>query len=72
MGHALMVWKRIPTNPPTENASGVRVLPDRTHIEHPEVLAVTVLEKLLSVFPSVSVQAFYTCRGIAHDDNMVR
>jgi hypothetical protein len=67
-----MVWKRIPTNPPTENTGGVRVLPNRAHIEHPEVLSVAVFEELLGVFSAVSVEAFDACSGIAHYDYMVR
>jgi hypothetical protein len=57
---SLMIWKWISTNPSVEHIGLVRVLLDRTEIEHPKVLSVSVLEKLDGILPAIAVQTFNT------------
>lgn len=66
-----MIRKRVPTDPPIEHARIIRVFSDRAEIEHPEVLAVPVLEELFRVLSTVAVEPFHARRGVAHDDHLV-
>jgi hypothetical protein len=67
--YTLMIWERIPTHSPIEHAGRVRVLPDRTEVEHPKLFPVSVFEEFLRVLSMIAVQALYTSRWVTHDNN---
>ena len=67
-----MVRKWVPAHPSVKDARGVRVLFDRAKVEHPEVLAMVVLEKLLCVFSAIAIEALEANRWVSHYHHMVR
>ena len=69
--NSLVIWKRIPTDTPTEYIRVVRVLAHRAEIEDPKVGAVTVCEEACNVIAAVAVKPFKTSRGISHDNDTV-
>jgi hypothetical protein len=52
----LMIWERIPADTMVKEGGRVRVLLDGAKVEHPKVLAVSVLEEFFSVLASVTVK----------------
>ena len=69
--HVLMVGERISRDSSLKEARWIRVLSDRTEVEYPVVLAMSVIKEFLRVLPSIPVEAFDAGRGVAHDDDVV-
>lgn len=67
----LVVWKWISTDPPIEETCIIGVLADRTKVEHPVVLPVSVFQELFGILPSVTIPAFYARSRVPHDDDLV-
>ena len=67
-----MIWEGVSADPAVKDIRRVRVLIDRTEVEHPVVLAVMVLEELLRILSAVAVESLDTARRITHHDDLVR
>ena len=66
-----MIRKGVPAHSSIEDTLRIRVLFDRAEIEHPEVLAVPMLEELLRVFSAVTIEALNAARRVSHHDDLV-
>ena len=66
-----MVRKWVSAHSSVKDARGVRVLFDWAKVEHPEIFAMLVFEKLLRILSTITVKAFKTLGGVAHNDDTI-
>ena len=66
-----MIWEGVSADPAVKDTRRVRVLLDRTEVEHPVAAAVAVVEEALRVRAPVAVEALEARRGVAHDEEVV-
>ena len=63
--------ERVSAHSAIKKARGIRVFLDGAEVEHPEVLAVVMLEELLRIFSLVAIEPLNTTRGVSHDNHFV-
>ena len=68
---SLVIRKWEPADPSVKILSVIRVLFDRTEIEDPIVLPVSMVQKFLDVLSTISVKAFYSRCRISHDYDLI-
>jgi len=70
--YSLVIWEWVPAHATLEHRGRVRVFCHRTKIEHPIVLSMACIQKLLCVFAFVSVETFHTGRRVTHNNYPIR
>jgi len=66
-----MIWEWVSANPSFKDRRIVGVFLERTKVENPVILSVSVLQKSNRIFSAIPIQSLYARGRISHDDYSV-
>lgn len=66
-----MIGEWISAHSPIKHTGGVGVLFNRTKIVYPKVLPVSMVQELLSVLSTITIEAFYSASRVSHDNYLI-